>query len=84
LNLYDSAFLKYYESLDTVDGVELEKYIDLKIEELIKTINKEEVKKFIDIQALRLKLKEEYYNGKDIIDLIKKEFNSAYKKYKTE
>lgn len=84
LNLYDSAFLKYYESLDTVDGVELEKYIDLKIEELIKTIGKEEIKKFIDIQALKLKLKEEYYNGKNIIDLIKKEFNLAYKKYKTE
>lgn len=84
LNLYDAAFLKYYESLDTVDGVELEKYINLKIEELIKTINKEEIKKFIDIQALKLKLKEEYYNGKDIIELIKKEFNTAYNKYKIE
>lgn len=84
LNLYDAAFLKYYESLDTVDGVELEKYIDLKIEELIKSINREEIKKFIDIQALKLKLKEEYYNGKDIIELIKKEFNTAYNKYKIE
>jgi hypothetical protein len=81
LSIYEKAFLKYYESLDTIDGVELDKYLDIKIKEVIDLLKIKPQQSLIDFKSLDLKIREAYYNGEDINKFIDKVIQESGNKF---
>lgn len=69
-NLYEQSFEDYFENLEYLDEEELSIYLDLKLNNAVKSLTK--FKKYLDLEALPKKLKEAYYSGQDVYEVISK------------